>query len=102
MTDYNDGKWHGWNGGACPVHPQSVVNVVWADDRNPNPPTQYPARAIAWNSKIGDAPVAFRVVAEYREPREWWICGNYVYASAREAKTASPGSAPIHVREVQS
>jgi hypothetical protein len=28
MTDYNDGKWHGWNGGECPVDPQAVVDVV--------------------------------------------------------------------------
>jgi transposase len=29
MIDYNDGKWHGWNGGECPVHPESVVEYVW-------------------------------------------------------------------------
>jgi hypothetical protein len=28
MTDYNDGKWHKWNGGECPVDPQAVVDVV--------------------------------------------------------------------------
>ena len=27
MTDYNDGKWHGWNGGECPVHPESELKV---------------------------------------------------------------------------
>jgi len=29
MTDYNDGKWHGWNGGECPVDPQAWVEVWW-------------------------------------------------------------------------
>jgi hypothetical protein len=28
MTDYNDGKWHGWNGGECPVDPEALVDVV--------------------------------------------------------------------------
>jgi hypothetical protein len=28
MTNYNDGKWHGWNGGECPVDPLAVVDVV--------------------------------------------------------------------------
>ena len=26
--NYNDGRWHGWNGGECPVHPETVVVVV--------------------------------------------------------------------------
>jgi hypothetical protein len=30
MTDYNDGKWHGWNGGECPVDPGTTVEV-WYD-----------------------------------------------------------------------
>jgi hypothetical protein len=29
VTDYNDGKWHGWNGGECPVDPGAVVDIVW-------------------------------------------------------------------------
>jgi hypothetical protein len=29
MTDYNDGKWHGWNGGKCPVDPYTHVDIVW-------------------------------------------------------------------------
>lgn len=32
MTNYNDGKWHGWNGGKCPVHPESIVQVQFADE----------------------------------------------------------------------
>ena len=28
MTSYNDGKWHGWNGGECPVHPETEVEFV--------------------------------------------------------------------------
>ncbi len=25
MTDWNNGQIHGWNGGDCPVHPETVV-----------------------------------------------------------------------------
>ena len=28
-VDYNDGNWHGWNGGECPVHPDSEIAVKW-------------------------------------------------------------------------
>jgi len=35
MTDYNDGKIHGWNGGDCPVHPDTVVKV-WLRDEDWN------------------------------------------------------------------
>lgn len=31
MTDYNDGKWHGWNGGECPVDPASVIDVHYVN-----------------------------------------------------------------------
>ncbi len=73
MTNYNDGAWWGWNGGECPVHPKTIVHVVWADDRNPESPREYSAVQINWNSQIGDAPCVFRVVKEYREPREFWV-----------------------------
>ena len=65
MTDYNDGKWHGWNGGECPVHPKTKVygmeprNICWhtfAEDCD-------------WGSFRG----AFRVTKEHKEPREFWI-----------------------------
>ena len=29
MTDYNDGKWHAWNGGECPVDPEAHVDIIW-------------------------------------------------------------------------
>lgn len=29
MADYNDGEWHGWNGGECPVHPKTEIEVVY-------------------------------------------------------------------------
>ena len=72
MTNYNDGKWHGWNGGACPVHPKSEVEAVWHDLRTNNAGMTGPRPA-----KVDNEPtlawahvVKFRVVKEYREPQE--------------------------------
>lgn len=64
MTDYNDGKIHGWNGGECPVHPKSVVEgTEWKGY-----PWLAPASELDWQSFRG----AFRVTKPYREPRVWW------------------------------
>ena len=102
MTNYNDGNWHMWNGGECPVHPKSVVEAVWHEPRmeragmsGPRPAKVENEPTLAWVHVV-----KFRVVKEYREPREFWIVGVCVFESAREAKTAFPGCTPIHVREV--
>lgn len=107
MTNYNVGEWHGFNGGECPVHPGTIVHVVWADDRNPESPREYVASQINWDSQIGDAPCAFRVVKEHREPREWWV-NEYegalspLYRSKEKAdRDAASGRVRCtHVREV--
>ncbi|MEQ3644811.1 MAG: hypothetical protein ABNH29_16810 [Paracoccus sp. (in: a-proteobacteria)] len=74
MTDYNDGKWHGHNGERCPVHAQTVVEVVYHGlEGKPAYRTQ-PAVDLNWlNSKLI---IAFRVIKEYREPREFWAVQN--------------------------
>ncbi len=96
MTNYNDGKWHGWNGGGCPVHPKSRVDIAGSLGI-----TNAIAGELLWDDKIA----AFRVVKEYREPREWWIGGSYICETKQEAiKRTSNGhslmSPIIHVREV--
>lgn len=73
MTDYNDGKWHGWNGGGeCPVHPKSQVEAVWHDHRRnsagmtgPRPAKVDNEPTLAWVHVV-----KFRVVKEYRVPQE--------------------------------
>ena len=72
MTDYNDGKWHGWNGGECPVHPESVVTVKWSC----NGVETNPAKASQFNYWKGREICAFRVITPYVEPpkpREFWV-----------------------------
>lgn len=63
-TNYNDGKWHGWNGGECPVHPETVVKGFMSY------PCHFTGQAgfMDW-SHIKQ----FRVIKEHREPREWWL-----------------------------
>ena len=106
MTDYNDGKWHGWNGGECPVHPKSVVEAIWHDP-NKNTAGFQPERTayedegprLAWSHVV-----KFRVVREYYEPREFWIVNGSVAMpslSAAEALCAgNEGYTITHVREV--
>lgn len=97
MTNYNDGRWHGWNGEECPVHPKTRIEGL-------------EPKGVFWTASAGDCHFesfrgAFRVIREHREPREWWIYDTEVFDSEVDASdTASydgdkPGSV-IHVREV--
>ena len=67
MSDYNDGKWHGWNGGECPVHGDSHVEYVTL-----NEPGISDAGSLDWNTEILPI-IAFRVTKQHREPRELWL-----------------------------
>ena len=72
MNDYNDGKWHGWNGGECPVHPKSVVDARFLDPRQHfTPPEPRKAEELIWvhDGYPWDI-IAFRVVKPYTEPRK--------------------------------
>ena len=65
MTDYNDGKIHGWNGGDCPVHPETVVDV-WL--RN-GIIEEIRAAVLLWKHKNnGGDIIAFQVVKQFVEP----------------------------------
>ena len=113
MTDYNDGKWHGWNGGECPVHPKS--RVQWMRYTGMGMGRSYqgetPGQVVDWNDTPNSEKRidAFRVTKPYREPREWWltICGGYTHAHATmsDAETyvrcnSKSDVAVVHVREV--
>lgn len=75
MTDYNDGLWHGWNGGECPVHPRSVVDVAHEDRGIVCGET---AEQWFWNGK-GCRIIAFRVITPYQAPREFWAVGSQLF-----------------------
>jgi hypothetical protein len=87
MTDYNDGNWRGWNGGECPVHPKSLVDYVWHDPRTERAGVNFRREAIeedcprlAWGNVV-----KFRVVKEFREPRECWSVGEHIHYTEAEA-----------------
>ena len=110
-VNYNDGNWHGWDGGECPVHPNSVVETVWHDTGAEKAGVSGPRTAgTIWGwSHV----VKFRVVKKYREPREWWCVGKHMHDTEADAiefradvEASNPGRGHldkpiIHVREVQ-
>ena len=88
------GKWIGWNGGKCPVHPKTVVEVrSWAGCRR-----QVEAKLIrSWNDAGAQSqPIAYRVIKEHKEPREFWVYPET--GIIKDSKPACPHA--IHVREV--
>lgn len=77
MTNYNDGKWHGWNGGECPVHPKTTVEIVYLVNENGIAKFDTGNSVkFTWNAVYAKI-VAFRVVKEYKEPREFWVAVGY-------------------------
>ena len=67
MTDYNDGKWHIYTGGGCPVHPESLVEILHEDS---GVLAETKANNKWWGS---NKVIAFRVAKEHKEPREFWV-----------------------------
>ena len=78
MTNYNDGQIHGWNGGDCPVHPQTIVEArEWFGAR-----WTRQAENCDWHSMR----VTFRVIKEYRAPRERWAYRTHMFDSIEGAE----------------
>ena len=94
MTNYNDGKWHGWNGGECPVCVHSKVEIAWLENSGDMFRRSGLAGDIAFLGNQFGRVIAFRVVKEHREPREYTIdpTGLYIWFSHEDGL--------IHVREV--
>jgi hypothetical protein len=98
--EYEVGKWYGWNGGECPVHRSSKVEAIFSDGSGAGEVVF--ARDYGWNGPY--YPIAFRIIKEHKEPREFWISENDGYAHPTEESALSdPLTAKhgyIHVREV--
>lgn len=71
MKTYETGVWYGWNGGKLPAHPKSMVEVVWLSFGSFKSDVRE-AGGFNWDAPVSKI-IAFRVVKEYREPREWWV-----------------------------
>lgn len=69
--DYNDGFWHGWSGGECPVDQLSIVEFFFSDGEFGDCDG---LAAGDWD--WSDSPIAtiasFRVIKQHKEPREFW------------------------------
>lgn len=103
QVNYNDGLWHGWNGGECPVHRDTIVEIVTSAPIGGL--NEGMACRFVWDHAdyLGNPLVAFRVIKEHREPREWWIgCNGFAYSVREAAEDSLKGTFvdPIHVREV--
>lgn len=102
MTNYNDGKWHGHNGGECPVHPETVVEWVTKGTSGSGKAGVY-----FWGVEDHENCLirAFRVINEHKEPREFWLCGWTICTKREAAERVRDDKHDglmeiIHVREV--
>jgi hypothetical protein len=68
--DYNNGQIHGWNGGECPVHPETMVEAWFRGGGS----SETVANRLFWSrsDKDGDI-IAFQVVKAYVEPKVIWV-----------------------------
>lgn len=75
VRDYNNGQIHGWNGGDCPVHPETVVKYWMRSGAS----YEVKARTPCWSHSLsrsdilshtlsGSDIIAFQVVKAYVEP----------------------------------
>lgn len=99
--EVEDGKWIGWNGGECPVHPETVVEVALTD----GPPYESTAEEWFWDAGRTRI-VAYRVIKRYVEPkvaREFWLLGGSICLNREAAERRNirgHDGEIIHVREV--
>lgn len=86
MTNYNDGKWYGWNGGPCPLHPKTLVEVRY-DDQHNKPLEAHQAgssNTVRWlHTSPGRHIIAFRVTKAYQEPKTIWV-NEYRYVADKD------------------
>lgn len=95
MNNYKENIWYGWNGGECPVHPETIAQIMFSDGSTVE---RHPARFWGWEAENELPIVAFKVLKEYKEPREFWI-GNDLFLGLPDIST-EPRLGYIHVREV--
>jgi hypothetical protein len=71
---YIEGQWYGWNGGECPVHPETVVDVAVAATKGFI--DLYESRLagdFGWSRDTPCPIIAFRVVKHHVEPKVVWV-----------------------------
>ena len=104
MTNYNDGKWHGWNGEElkpASVHDNSVIEFIWHDENTDKHGcrTMFAGRDERDHSPAWGHVLKFRVTKEHKEPREFWLTPNSHDPSGFHVVSSTYPNT-IHVREV--
>jgi hypothetical protein len=91
MTDYNDGNWHGWQGGDCPVHPKSEVEGFWLGKGGYAVHNRGAAVGMNFKWDGGAALQTFRVITPYDKPPNglMMIYGNYQSAVCGKSVNAT-------------
>jgi hypothetical protein len=103
-TKYETDVIYGWNGGECPVHPETEVRA-WR--RGLGLPICWQAKLITWRHAYGDADIiAFQVVKPYIEPKVIWVNeyldGPSAFNTERSARSyATPSATRIAVKYVE-
>jgi hypothetical protein len=91
MTEYVTGQNYGWNGGECPVHPDTKVKI-WTRAVLVCSGVDTDAGLCAWEHKQdGMDIVCFQVITAYAEPKTIWVNEDEsgegtAYTSEKEAK----------------
>lgn len=96
MTNYNDGKWHFYQGNSNPVHSKSKIDIKCVNYMGEIVECTRHAGVHVWST-----PTLFRVVKEYKEPREFWLCEGKVFYDRDSAYRSCSSAGYIRVREVE-
>jgi hypothetical protein len=106
---YIEGQWYGWNGGECPVHPETVVDVAVAATKGFI--DLYESRLagdFGWSPTKRSPIITFRVVKHHVEPKVVWVneYPNSRLTAAHKTKelakaSASPEATRVAVRYVE-
>ena len=98
MTDYITGQWYGWNDGECPVHPETVVDVLSFDSPSNEPFYRHKAKNMYWENDVGPSNIiCFRIVTPYVEPEPKLECWNVYNEDGSYSSTKlTENSANIH------
>ena len=73
MTEYVTGQIYGWNGGECPVHPETKIKI-WTRNALLCSGVNADVPRCEWKHKQnGHDIIAFQVITPYAEPETVWV-----------------------------
>lgn len=95
--EYEVGKWYGWNGGKCPVHPKSLVAGIYLDGGKTDRHSMVDdfAEEFDWEYKYDFRLVSFRVIKPYVEQKK-----EYTIDPRKHIIWYGAEDDLVHVREV--